>query len=98
MGCAPLEVVARFLGSVVEATGTKTMKINVPKGTSLEDLVDILVSKYGPPLERLIENRNSISTRLVFMMNGKSIHLMQGMRTKLSEGSHVTIVPLYMGG
>lgn len=98
MGCALLEVVVRFLGSVVEATGTKTMKINVPKGTSLEDLVDFLVGEYGPPLERLIKNRNSISTRLVFMIDGKSIHLMQGMRTKLSEGSHVTIVPLYTGG
>ena len=93
-----MEVVVGFLGSVVEATGTKTTKINVPKGASLEDLVDALISKYGTPFERQTKNGNSISTRLVFMINGKSIHLLQGMRTKLSEGSHITIVPLYMGG
>ncbi|RJS75648.1 MoaD family protein [Candidatus Bathyarchaeota archaeon] len=94
-----MEVSVRFLGSVAENIGIKEEKVELKKNTCLEDLIKVLAEKHNSLFERLDKDKKMpVSKDLIFMVNGRSIYLLEGVKTRLNNGSQITIVPVYAGG
>ena len=94
-----MEVSVSFLGSVAENIGIKEEKVELKKNTCLEDLIKVLAEKHNSVFEGLDKDKKPlVSKGLIFMVNGRSIYLLEGVKTRLTDGSQITIVPVYAGG
>ena len=94
-----MEVSVSFLGSVAENIGIKEEKVELKKNTCLEDLIKVLAEKHNSLFEGLDKDKKPpVSKDLIFMVNGRSIYLLEGVKTRLNNGSQITIVPVYAGG
>lgn len=94
-----MEVSVSFLGSVAENIGIKEEKVELKKNACLEDLIKVLAEKHNSLFEGLDKDKKPlVSKGLIFMVNGRSIYLLEGVKTRLNNGSQITIVPVYAGG
>ncbi|MDO9534903.1 MAG: MoaD family protein [Bacillota bacterium] len=80
--------------------GTGKHEIALTSGSDLNNLLDILVEKYGPALfERLyINNGRELRKDLRLLVNGQDIVFLNGLNTELKEGDRFSIIPPLMGG
>jgi molybdopterin synthase sulfur carrier subunit len=83
-----------------QVIGQKRMEIDLPQGSTLEDLLAFMKKRWGDKLTpHLIEpTSGGILPHLRVMVNGQTIQFLQGMRTKLNEDDEVLILPLISGG
>ena len=88
-----MNIIVRFFGSIREALGTTRDRIDIQEDAALQDLIETLIQKYGSPFEEFVQRMHP-----VLLVNGKSILIIDGLKTKLSEGSEVAIIPPYTGG
>jgi len=93
-----MRVSVRFLGSVNEVVGKKEEDVEIEKGATLKDLVDLLVAKHGLSFRDSIEDKDLSIPKVAYTVNGTSIFALEGMKTKLPDGAKVTIIPQYAGG
>ncbi len=90
-----MRVIVRFLGSIADSIGKKEERFELDEKACLRDLVAVLAEKY-----RIFEGaeESALSKGLIFIVNGRSIYLLKGMETDLTEGTRITIIPAYAGG
>jgi molybdopterin converting factor small subunit len=83
-----------------QALGQKKTEIDLPEGTPLEDLFSYMKEKWGSKLNTHLFDPDSgaVLSHLRIMVNGQTIHFLQGMRTILKEDDEVLILPLISGG
>jgi len=95
-----MKVNAKFFASVREITGKKEELVELKDGATVEDLLKILTEKYGRKFKEYVfdEKSNSPRDTLQFLMDGRSVTTMNGLRTKLYEGCQFAIIPPVGGG
>ncbi len=95
-----MKVNAKFFASVREITGKKEELVELKDGATVEDLLKILVEKYGKKFREYVfdEKTNSPRDSLQFLMDGRSVTTMNGLKTKLYEGCQFAMIPPVGGG
>lgn len=72
-------------------------KIILPENALVSDLLLELEKKYGEPMTRLLYGSNR-NLEHILLVNGRSIHFLQGMDTVLKDGDEIFLLPAIVGG
>ena len=97
-------VKVRFYATLREFTGLEELDLETPVGSTLGDLLEELIEKFGSkfeeirtkdPFEGYVRGDGSSPAILV---NGRSIDLVKELGTKLNEGDLIVITPLMASG
>ena len=82
--------------NIKQIIGKKNFSMNAD---NIENLLAQLIDKYGPPLKReLYDEEGKLRKIYRILVNGKSIHILNGFQTKLEEEDMVVIMPAVAGG
>jgi len=95
-----ITVRVRSILTIKKILGNGEIDMPVPENTTLQELVAILVNRFGDELTSLLrepENKNSLPT-VRYMVNGRDIAFLNGMETALHSGDEVLILPPVSGG
>ena len=83
------------------ALGGKVHTVDVNEGTTVEAFLDLLLSRHGERLEKLLlQSRNPMELvpHVKIYVNGRGIDFIDGLHTVLHDGSDVLIMPQVGGG
>ena len=94
-----MKVIVRYFTVLREVTGKREEEIDAKKGSTIEDILNFLNGKYGKEFERyVLSGRRHKGLKLLFLVNGQNIQQLDGLKTKLQNGSVLTIMPPIAGG
>mgnify|MGYP001135338863 FL=1 len=95
-----MKVNAKFFASVREITGKREELVELKDGATVEELLKILVERFGKKFREYVFDvkTNSPRNNLQFLMDGRSVTTMNGLQTKLYEGCQFAIIPPVGGG
>ncbi|MEM2846821.1 MAG: MoaD/ThiS family protein [Nitrososphaerota archaeon] len=76
--------------------GTGMLYLELPEGSTIEDLLKKLEEQYGSRLDisRLVGENPNVKV----LVNGREIMYLDGLRTKLRDGDSVAFIPPVAGG
>jgi len=95
-----ITVKVRTILTIKKILGKGEIDLSVPEKSTLQELVTMLVSRFGAELASLLlkpETRNS-RPYIRYMVNGRDIAFLNGMETTLQSGDEVLILPPVSGG
>lgn len=83
-----------------EAMGQRLTEIDLPDGSTIEDLLTYLKRRSGERLSgRLFDpDSGAVLPYVRIMVNGQTIQFLEGMETQLEQGDEVLILPPVSGG
>jgi MoaD family protein len=94
-----LKVKIQYFASVRELVNLREETLDVPTGTNVRYLIDLLAAKHGDKLkEYLLDDTGNPREYLQFLLNEKSISQTHGFFALLSDGCTVAIIPPVGGG
>jgi len=80
-------------------TGINSEDLDVADDSSIQDILDVVVGKYGDPIERiLLSGKDYTGLKVLFLIDGQNCDALEGLQTKLADGSVLSIVPPLSGG
>lgn len=96
---ASIKVKVKFFTTLREIVGKKDDQIEFSRSVTVEALLRQLSKTHGKDFEDYVyDELGNIRGHLQFLVNGKSITALQGLKTKLREGDQVAILPPVGGG
>jgi MoaD family protein len=94
-----MEVTVRYFTIMRNLTGTREERIDTIEGSTVEDVLKTLSTRYGKEFERYISSgRDHRGMKLLFFVDGRNIEGSDGFKTKLKNGSTLAIMPPVAGG
>ena len=94
-----MKVKIYYFASVREVVGVREESIDVPPGTNIRQLLDLIAAKHGDKLkEYLLDEAGNPRPYLQFIVNEKSISETGGFSTVLTGGCTFAIIPPVGGG
>jgi MoaD family protein len=91
------EMVVRFFAGVREITKVDQLRLSEAPA-DVASLAEVLVTRYGKPLQGAIMSDEVLSQALVVLVNGHNIRLSGGAATPLQQDDEVAIFPMVSGG
>ncbi len=95
-----MKVKARYFATIREIVGKREEVFEVPEDTTVHDFLDMLSEKYGKAFRDYVldEGREELSPNLNFLVDGKNIAMMNGIKTTMYDGCVFAIIPPVGGG
>jgi len=94
-----VEIEVKFYAMLREIAGRRVERIGMPAKSSVRDLVDLLVERYGGDFERYIyDGERRVRSYLSYMLNGVNINSLHGFDTTLKDGDVFSLLPPVGGG
>jgi molybdopterin synthase sulfur carrier subunit len=94
-----MRVKVRFYGSLYELLNTREVDLELPDGSSLRTLIEVINSKLNPNFSRtLLDERGSIRGSYVILLNGSAVRDDPLDKVKLNNGDVVAFLPTAVGG
>jgi len=88
-----------FYATIRAIVGAKTLAIDLPEGSSIQELLDRLIERCPPLAEKLLDPDGKLSRSVQVFVDGRSaFHLPDGLETKLRDDQEVDIFPAVGGG
>jgi len=88
-----------FYATIRAIVGAKTLEIDLPEGSSIQELLDRLIERCPPLAEKLLDPDGKLSRSIQVFVDGRSAsHLPDGLETKLRDDQAVDIFPAVGGG
>ena len=84
----------RFLSTFREVVPTNDMKLDVPDGITLGELLEILSKKFGQGLSEHFEKLDYV----VIFINNVEYRGLNGLKTPLKDGDSIVIGHILAGG
>jgi len=88
-----IEIHLRLFGLGKQAAGREEQAVRLTGGDTVSTLVKRLRSGHDNRLPAHLSEEG-----LLILVNGRSVHLLQGLDTPLTNGDQVTIMPKAFGG
>lgn len=93
-----MQVVVRTIGPFTERFGFQQLTITL-KGRTISDLLNQLCEERGRNFyNTLFDEEGKLHRYIKLLINGRGIHLLQGLDTPLSDGDIIAIFPPVAGG
>jgi MoaD family protein len=92
-----MKVKVRLFGDVSESVGSKHT-VEITEDTTILSVTNIIQKKAGLTRGGYIGEFKVGGQEVAIMVNGKNIALLDGVRTKLSDGDDVVVMPFVVGG
>jgi molybdopterin synthase sulfur carrier subunit len=95
-----MKITVKFFASLREISGRKEEVINLDDGSLVKDLIKILSDKYGPEFKYYVydEEKDSLKQDIQFLLNGRNVLTLNGLKTRLQDGDQIAILPPVGGG
>ena len=94
-----MEIEVRLYAMLREIAGMKVLRVSLPPKSSVRDLIDVLLERYGGDFERYIYDGEKRSRRyLSYMLNGININSLEKFDTALKDGDVFSLLPPVGGG
>lgn len=93
-----MRVSFKSFGPVKRVVGRPLIELEVPKGSTVFQVIVSVIEAKGPELERLIMERNKISGSLIVLLNRRDIDTLQGPETVVNDGDEIALLPHVQGG
>lgn len=97
-----IKVKVRGVAGVAKSMGGVDgyQEIAVPQASTLRELLDILVDRYGEDFRKIIYREESKELRrgMRILINGRDIGVLGGLDAGLEEGDQVSFLPPLSGG
>lgn len=92
-------VTVKFFTTLREIVGKKEEKIELSRATTLDSLLRVLSQRYGKEFNDYIyDELGNVRGHLQFLVNGRSVTTLRGLKTKLKGGDQIAILPPVGGG
>ncbi len=74
--------------------------LTLPPGSTVKDLLAVLIAKFGPALGQRLFMADGLELRkdLRLLLNGREITFLNGLATELKNGDHLSLIPPLAGG
>jgi molybdopterin synthase sulfur carrier subunit len=93
-----MDVVVRTIGPFTERLGFNQLTITL-KGSTIQDLLDQLCEDRGPTFcETIFDEKGELRRYIKILVNGRGIHVLQGLNSELSDGDVIAVFPPVSGG
>lgn len=94
-----MRVEVKYYALIREATGRRNEAIELSEGSSVDDLLALLVRIYKEGLsDSIYDDEGKVRDYLSFMLNGLNIYNLKGLSTPLRDGDVFAILPPVGGG
>lgn len=89
----------KYYAMLRDSTGKKSERILLPDDASFQDLLERIMENYGEEFRRhIFDEQGEYRSFLTYLINGISIHNLNGFETLLKDGDKVAILPPVGGG
>lgn len=92
----------RFMGDLRAVVKSPDLKISLPQGSSVGDLLSSLAERFGDPFAKwLFTGSGDLHHYILIFVNGENIQDIGGLKARLGEqGDQVEIImlPMFEGG
>jgi molybdopterin synthase sulfur carrier subunit len=79
------------------AGGSPEVRVDAAGGT-VGDVLDALAGRYVGVVDRVMDEQGRVRQHVNVFVDGDNIRFLDGLGTRVGEGSTVTIVPAVSGG
>jgi len=96
-----LKVKVEYLGHIKNLTcNTREEEIDLASDSTIADLLEILIEKYGEPFKKAIyePKGTDVKANYIITVNGYLLNQLKGLATKLGNGDRVALLPIVSGG
>jgi len=95
-----LKVDVQFFAAVRELVGLREETLELPNGSTVKNLLDVLVERHGQSLRNYIYDPKSDELRrsLQVLVGDKPTSALNGLTTELTDGCVLAIIPPVGGG
>ncbi|MEM4576449.1 MAG: MoaD family protein [Candidatus Nezhaarchaeales archaeon] len=94
-----ITVKVRPLFNLKRIIGSSELTLKLKEGSTIRDLIYVLVERYGDELEKLLLKGGDEGKRnIAIFVNGRLIDFIDGDATRLSDGDVVSMIPPAGGG
>ena len=80
------------------SNGERSVNIELDENSTILDSINKLNDIYSGISAKIIDENNSLHNFVNIFMDGEDVRYMQGIDTKLTPGSEISIVPAVAGG
>ena len=90
----------QFFAAVRELVGLREETLELPNGSTVKNLLDVLVERHGQSLRNYIYDPKSDELRrsLQVLVGDKPTSALNGLTTELTDGCVLAIIPPVGGG
>ncbi len=95
-----MQVKVKYMAAAREITGTREETVETSNSSTIMDLLKLLVEKHGQKMRDYLFDPTTGKPRphLRFLLDGKSVHMINAFDTELSDEATLLIVPSVAGG
>ena len=94
-----MEVEVKFYAMLREIANKKVERVSLSAKSSVRDLVDLLVDRYGEEFGNYIyDGEKRVRNYLSFVLNGVNVNSLDGFDTPLNDGDTLSLLPPVGGG
>lgn len=91
-------MIVKFYGKFKKICQTKSYKLKVIEDINIKEVINLIVDEYGREFEDIIYNNNTISKKVLILLNNTNIYHQEGLETTIKDNDIVKILPVTAGG
>ncbi len=93
-----MRVSFKSFGPMKRVVGSPVIELEVPKDSTIFQVIVSVIEAKGPELERLVMDGDEISGSLIVLLNRRDIDTLQGLETVVNDGDEIALLPHVQGG
>jgi molybdopterin converting factor small subunit len=92
-----MNIELELLGALARIAGSRSVKIEVTDNATVRDVLS-MVRRMQRGMEEYILLSGDRVNNVIVLVDGRDIGVLDGIETKLRDGSKVTLIPVVHGG
>jgi len=94
-----IDVKINFLSLLADLTKINELKLSVHDDSTIKEILERLVSKFGKDFERkILDSPDSLSKYIILGLNGKDIRTLENLDTIVNHLDEILLLPAIAGG
>jgi len=94
-----IDVKINFLSLLADITKIKELDLSVHENSTVKEILESLISKFGSDFERkILDSPDSLSRYVILGINGKDIRTLDNLDTIVSNHDEILLLPAIAGG